>query len=69
MTCFNWFLSLKSRTNLQKVLFSFFAPFRMSQIKPLDKSSVNRICSGQVIVDLKTSVKELIENAMVYTSI
>lgn len=41
----------------------------MSQIKPLDKSSVNRICSGQVIVDLKTSVKELIENAMVYTSI
>lgn len=37
----------------------------MSQIKQLDKTSVNRICSGQVIVDLKTSVKELIENALV----
>lgn len=29
----------------------------MSQIKAIDKSSVHRICSGQVILDLATAVK------------
>jgi len=33
-------------------------------IKRIDKSSVYRICSGQVIVDISTAVKELIENAI-----
>ena len=34
-------------------------------IKAIDKSTVHRICSGQVIVNLKTAVKELVENAVV----
>lgn len=33
-------------------------------IKVIEKATVNRICSGQVIVDLATSVKELVENAL-----
>lgn len=33
-------------------------------IKAIDSSSIHRICSGQVIVDLSGAVKELIENAL-----
>lgn len=33
-------------------------------IRPIDKSTVHRICSGQVILDLATAVKELVENAL-----
>lgn len=33
-------------------------------IKSIDKASVHRICSGQVILDLATCVKELIENSL-----
>lgn len=33
-------------------------------IKAIDPSSVHRICSGQVIIDLSTAVKELIENSL-----
>lgn len=48
-------------------LFICYLKFKkMSKIKELDKFSINRICSGQVIIDLKTSIKELIENSIVY---
>ena len=33
-------------------------------IKAIDKSSVHRICSGQVIFNLAIAVKELIENSI-----
>ncbi|KAL5713041.1 hypothetical protein ACHQM5_015157 [Ranunculus cassubicifolius] len=33
-------------------------------IKPINKSVVHRICSGQVILDLPTAVKELVENSL-----
>jgi DNA mismatch repair protein PMS2 len=33
-------------------------------IKALDKTSVHRITSGQVVVDLQTAVKELVENSL-----
>lgn len=33
-------------------------------IKSIDKSSVHRITSGQVLVDLQTAVKELVENSL-----
>lgn len=33
-------------------------------IKPIDKASVHRICSGQVILDLAMAVKELVENSL-----
>ena len=33
-------------------------------IAAIDKTSVQKICSGQVVVDLATAVKELIENAL-----
>ncbi|PRW39172.1 mismatch repair endonuclease PMS2 [Chlorella sorokiniana] len=33
-------------------------------IKPIDREAVHRICSGQVILDLATAVKELVENAL-----
>lgn len=34
----------------------------------IDKVSVARICSGQVITDLATAVKELVENSLVSTA-
>jgi DNA mismatch repair protein PMS2 len=33
-------------------------------IRAIDRSTVHRICCGQVITDLPTAVKELIENAL-----
>jgi DNA mismatch repair protein PMS2 len=33
-------------------------------IKAIDRSTVHRICCGQVVTDLPTAVKELIENAL-----
>jgi DNA mismatch repair protein PMS2 len=33
-------------------------------IKAIDSSSVHRITSGQVVVDLQTAVKELVENSL-----
>uniref|UniRef100_F6XQD4 Mismatch repair endonuclease PMS2-like n=1 Tax=Ciona intestinalis TaxID=7719 RepID=F6XQD4_CIOIN len=33
-------------------------------IEAIDKKSVHQICSGQVIVDLPTAVKELVENSL-----
>lgn len=35
-----------------------------SSIKPIDKTSIHRITSGQVVIDLQTAVKELIENSL-----
>lgn len=35
-----------------------------SSIQTLDKISIHRITSGQVIVDLQTAVKELVENSL-----
>ncbi|KAJ3412800.1 Mismatch repair endonuclease pms2 [Chytridiales sp. JEL 0842] len=36
----------------------------MSKIKAIDRTSIHRICSGQVILDLATAVKELVENSL-----
>jgi DNA mismatch repair protein PMS2 len=36
-----------------------------TRIEAIDKKSVARICSGQVVVDLASAVKELVENALV----
>lgn len=33
-------------------------------IRPIDSKSVHRITSGQVIVDLQTAAKELVENSL-----
>ncbi|CAN1353276.1 DNA mismatch repair protein PMS1 [Linum perenne] len=33
-------------------------------IKPINKSVVHRICAGQVILDLQSAVKELVENSL-----
>ena len=33
-------------------------------IKPINKGIVHRICSGQVILDLSSAVKELVENSL-----
>lgn len=33
-------------------------------IKPINKSVVHRICAGQVILDLSSAVKELVENSL-----
>ena len=33
-------------------------------IRPIDDSSIKRICSGQVVSDLSSTVKELIENSI-----
>lgn len=35
-----------------------------NKIKALDHGSVHRISSGQVVVDLQTAVKELVENSL-----
>jgi DNA mismatch repair protein PMS2 len=36
----------------------------MASIKAIDKASVQRICSGQVVLDLAGTVKELLENSL-----
>jgi len=33
-------------------------------IKKIDKTSIIQICSSQVVIDLKSAVKELIENSL-----
>lgn len=33
-------------------------------IRPINRSAVHRICSGQVILDLSSAVKELVENSL-----
>jgi DNA mismatch repair protein PMS2 len=33
-------------------------------IKQIDTGSVHRICSGQVVIDLATAAKELLENSL-----
>ncbi|KAF3778664.1 hypothetical protein EJ110_NYTH43022 [Nymphaea thermarum] len=33
-------------------------------IRPINKADVHRICSGQVILDLPSAVKELVENSL-----
>uniref|UniRef100_A0A8C3VCT4 Mismatch repair endonuclease PMS2 n=1 Tax=Catharus ustulatus TaxID=91951 RepID=A0A8C3VCT4_CATUS len=33
-------------------------------IRPIDRGSVHRICSGQVVLNLGTAVKELVENSL-----
>uniref|UniRef100_A0ACB8FL17 Mismatch repair endonuclease pms2 n=1 Tax=Sphaerodactylus townsendi TaxID=933632 RepID=A0ACB8FL17_9SAUR len=33
-------------------------------IKPIDRKSVHQICSGQVVLNLSTAVKELVENSL-----
>jgi hypothetical protein len=46
-------------------IFLFQADLRhMATIRRIDKSSVQRICSGQVVVDLATAVKEMVENSL-----
>ncbi|KAK1315829.1 DNA mismatch repair protein PMS1 [Acorus calamus] len=35
-----------------------------STIKPINKAAIHRICSGQVILDLSSAVKELVENSL-----
>ncbi|CAG8451698.1 6244_t:CDS:10 [Cetraspora pellucida] len=36
----------------------------MAAVKPINTTSIHRICSGQVILDLATAVKELVENGL-----
>jgi DNA mismatch repair protein PMS2 len=36
----------------------------MGRIKQIDPASVHRICSGQVVIDLATATKELLENSL-----
>ncbi|KAJ2370656.1 ATP-binding mismatch repair protein [Coemansia sp. RSA 2610] len=36
----------------------------VTAMRPIDKDTVHRLCAGQVIVDLATSVKELLENSL-----
>lgn len=33
-------------------------------IKPINKSAIHKICAGQVILDLPSAVKELVENSL-----
>ena len=37
---------------------------KMNSIAPIPRQDVHRICSGAVILDLATAVKELVENAV-----
>ena len=39
-------------------------PAPAGRIHSIDKAIVHRICSGQVVLDLATAVKELVENAL-----
>jgi len=35
-----------------------------SIVKPINESTIHQLCSSQVVVDLSTAVKELVENAL-----
>lgn len=35
-----------------------------TMIRAIDRSSIQKICSGQVVVDLATAVKEMVENSL-----
>ena len=37
---------------------------RAEAIKAVDKNTVHKICSGQVVLSLATAVKELVENSL-----
>ncbi|XP_028804109.1 DNA mismatch repair protein PMS1-like [Neltuma alba] len=39
-------------------------PVESPAIKPINKAAVHRICAGQVIFDLSSAVKELVENSL-----
>ncbi|KFZ53439.1 Mismatch repair endonuclease PMS2, partial [Podiceps cristatus] len=43
---------------------SLSSPEPAKAIKPIDRKSVHRICSGQVVLNLGTAVKELVENSL-----
>ncbi|NXW00748.1 PMS2 endonuclease, partial [Fregetta grallaria] len=43
---------------------SLSSPQPATAIKPIDRKSVHRICSGQVVLNLGTAVKELVENSL-----
>ncbi|KFU93880.1 Mismatch repair endonuclease PMS2, partial [Chaetura pelagica] len=40
------------------------SPHPAGAIQPIDRRSVHRICSGQVVLSLGTAVKELVENSL-----
>ncbi|NWU78964.1 PMS2 endonuclease, partial [Onychorhynchus coronatus] len=40
------------------------SPTPAGAIRPIDRKSVHRICSGQVVLNLGTAVKELVENSL-----
>jgi DNA mismatch repair ATPase MutL len=37
---------------------------KSSDIKKIDKTSILQMCSSQVVIDLKSAVKELVENSL-----
>ena len=43
---------------------SFKSISKVSAIKLIDSVSAHRITSGQVVIDLQTAVKELVENSL-----
>ena len=36
----------------------------LGDIKKIDKASIIQLCSSQVVIDLKSAVKELVENSL-----
>ncbi|XP_039287289.1 putative postmeiotic segregation increased 2-like protein 3 [Nilaparvata lugens] len=40
------------------------SPPSSREIKAISKNDVHRICSGQVVLNLATAVKELVENSL-----
>ena len=46
-----------------QALYAFMAQ-NAANIKAIDTQSIHRITSGQVVIDLQTAVKELVENSL-----
>ena len=44
--------------------FLFSSQLEAGSIQAIDRESVHRICSGQVVLTLATAVKELVENSI-----
>ena len=44
--------------------FIFSSQLEAGSIQAIDRESVHRICSGQVVLTLATAVKELVENSI-----
>jgi len=61
---FSLFFALQNQVSWVNVQFKASMESSAITIRPINKAAVHRICAGQVILDLSSAVKELVENSL-----